>query len=139
MPKENFSDEQNWYQGYKYIIKHPLSCSKLAFVRVGYMFIQIRSHHSPAFKVHILLWIIPAYLLALIGILKFRQSKITRIALVTILGHTFIVGLTYATHESRFLIYILPIIYLLSGCGFVYLMDTIIPFLNKRKGDYRLK
>ena len=139
MPKENFSDEQNWYQGYKYIIKHPFSCSKLAFLRVGYMFIQIRSHHSPAFKVHILLWIIPAYLLALIGILKFRQSKITRIALAIILGHAFIVGLTYATHESRFLIYILPIIYLLSGCGFVYLMDKIIPLFNKRKSDYRLK
>ena len=133
MPKEEIKNQENWSQGYKYIIKHPISCIKLAFLRIGNMFIQIRSHHSTIYKAHILLWIIPAYFLAFIGIIKYRKSMIIRIVLVVIIGHAFIVALTYATHESRFLIYILPIIYLLSGCGFAALLEKATPFLTKQK------
>ena len=133
MPKEEIKNPENWSQGYKYIIKHPISCIKLAFLRVENMFIQIRSHHSITYKIHILLWIIPAYLLAFIGIIKYRKSMIIRIVLAVIIGHAFIVALTYATHESRFLIYILPIIYLLSGCGFAALLQKATPFLTKQK------
>jgi len=133
MPKEEIKNPENWSQGYKYIIKHPISCIKLAFLRVENMFIQIRSHHSITYKTHILLWIIPAYFLAFIGIIKYRKSMIIRIVLAVIIGHAFIVALTYATHESRFLIYILPIIYLLSGCGFAALLQKATPFLTKQK------
>lgn len=133
MPKEEIKNQENWSQGYKYIIKHPFACSKLAFLRVGNMFIQVRSHHSTIYKAHILLWIIPAYFLAFLGIIKYRKSMIMRIFLAVIAGHAFIVALTYATHESRFLIYILPLIYLLSGCGFISVLQKVAPFLIKQK------
>jgi len=133
MPTEEIKNQENWSQGYKYIIKHPFSCTKLAFLRIGNMFIQIRPHHSIIYKAHILLWIIPAYFLAFLGIIKYRKSMIIRIVLAVIVGHAFIVALTYATHESRFLIYILPIIYLLSGCGFVSVLQKVTPFLTKQK------
>lgn len=133
MPKEEIKNQENWSQGYKYIIKHPFACSKLAFLRVGNMFIQVRSHHSTIYKAHILLWIIPAYFLAFLGIIKYRKSMIMRIFLAVIVGHAFIVALTYATHESRFLIYILPLIYLLSGCGFISVLQKVAPFLIKQK------
>ena len=137
MPKEEIKNQENWSQGYKYIIKHPYSSSKLAFLRIGNMFIQIRSHHSITYKAHILLWIIPAYLLAFLGIIKYRKSMITRIVLAVIIGHALIVALTYSTHESRFLIYILPIIYLLSGCGFIYVLQKLTPFLTKQKASLK--
>jgi hypothetical protein len=139
MPKEELKILENWSQAYKYIIKHPFSCSKLAFLRIGNMFIQIRSHHSTMYKAHMLLWIIPAYLLAFFGIVKYRKSMIIRIVLAVIIGHALIVALTYSTHESRFLIYILPIIYLLSGCGFISVLEKVTPFLLKQKAALKRK
>ena len=81
------------------------------------MFIQIRNHHSAKYKLHIMLWILPAYILALIGLIYYKKRSIIILIIAVIIGHSIIVGLTYATHESRFIIYILPIIYFLSGCG----------------------
>lgn len=133
MPKEEIKNVENWSQGYRYIIKHPFSCIKLAFYRIGTMFIQIRPHHSTIYKTHILLWIIPAYFLAFLGIIKYRLSIIVYIILALVIGHAFIVALTYATHESRFIIYILPIIYLLSGCGFSFALQKVKPFLTPTK------
>ena len=69
------------------------------------------------------LWIIPAYILAMVGALKFRKSMIVHIVILVTLGHTAIVALTHVTHESRFLIYILPLMYLLSGGGLVWFLQ----------------
>ena len=133
MPKEEIKNVENWSQGYKYILNHPFSTIKLAFYRIGTMFIQIRPHHSTIYKIHILLWIIPAYFLAFLGCIKYRFSIIVYIILAVVIGHAFIVAITYTTHESRFIIYILPIIYLLSGCGFKFVIQKVKTFFKSNK------
>ena len=130
MPKDFNNENSNWSKGYQYIINHPISCLKLASYRIGKMFIQIRNHHSLKYKIHILIWIIPAYLLALIGIIKYIRSSAIILVLSVLLGHSIIVGLTYATHESRFIIYILPIIYFLSACGLSIMIQKILRYLK---------
>ena len=130
MPKDFNNGNSNWRKGYKYIIEHPISCLKLASYRIGKMFIQIREHHSLKYKIHILIWIIPAYFLALIGIIKYFRSSAIILVLSVLFGHSIIVGLTYATHESRFIIYLLPIIYFLSACGLSTLIQKNLRHLK---------
>ena len=64
-------------------------------------------------------------LLAFIGIWYYRRDVGVRIALSIILSQVFIVALTYAVHESRLVIPILPLVYLLSGLGLVSLLDKL--------------
>ena len=138
MPEDLSYKNSNWSNGFFYIIHHPISCIKLASLRIGKMFIQIREHHSFKYKAHILLWILPAYLLALIGIFYCKKRSITFLITSIIIGHSIIVGLTYATHESRFIIYILPIIYVLSGCGFSILFKNILRYLKMTENHMKI-
>lgn len=121
MPQEPDLNKDNWTEGIKYILRHPLSSIKLGAIRAGYTLIHIRPYHSAKYKIRVLFWIIPAYILAIIGIFVTRKKKITIAGLMIIAGHLFVVALTYAEHDSRFDIYILPIIYDFSAVGFIFL------------------
>jgi 4-amino-4-deoxy-L-arabinose transferase-like glycosyltransferase len=119
MPQEPDIDKSNWTAGFRYVLKHPLPSTKLALTRTGYTLIHIRPFHSPEYKIRVLIWIIPAYILALLGIWYYRKDQISLIGLLLIAGHLLVIALSYAEHDSRFDIYILPIFYLFAGAGFI--------------------
>lgn len=126
MPQEPEIDKSNWTSGYEYIVKHPWPSMKLAMVRSGYTLIHIRPFHSPEYKMRVLFWIIPAYILAFIGIWYYRKNQICLVGLLMIIGHLLVIALSYAEHDSRFDIYVLPVFYLLAGIG----LASIKNFLN---------
>jgi hypothetical protein len=119
MPQEPELKNDNLADGVKYILRHPFASIKLGVVRAGYTLIHIRPYHSFEYKLRVLFWVIPAYLLAIGGFLFFKKEKISLAALLIIAGHLLVVALSYAEHDSRFDIYILPIFYSLAGAGFV--------------------
>lgn len=125
MPQEPDIDKSNWTSGFEYIVKHPWPSLKLAMLRSGYTLIHIRPFHSPEYKIRVLFWIIPAYILALFGIWYYRRNKICLTGILIIAGHLFVIALSYAEHDSRFDIYILPIFYLLAGAGLVAIKNFI--------------
>ena len=119
MPQEPDLDIKDWTSGIKYIVKHPLASLKLGLIRVGYSLIHIRPYHSIKYQIRVLFWIIPAYVLFIVGFLFDRKNQIYKIGIMIIVFHLLIIFLTYAEHDSRFDIYILPVFYILSGVGLV--------------------
>lgn len=118
MPQNPELYNDNISSGAKYIFRHPFSVIKLGVVRAGYSLIHIRPYHSPKYKLRVLWLLVPVYLLSLVAIFSEQKNKITFASLLIIIGHLLIVALTYAEHDSRFDIYILPVFYLLAAAGF---------------------
>lgn len=125
MPQEPDIDKSNWTAGFRYVLKHPLPSAKLAITRAGYTLIHVRPFHSPEYKIRVLIWIIPAYIIALLGIWYYRKNKICLTGLLMIAGHLLVIGLSYAEHDSRFDIYILSLFYLFAGAGLVSILHFI--------------
>ncbi len=125
MPQDVDIDDNNWINGVKYIFRHPLPCAKLAICRVSYTLVHIRPYHSTKYKIRVLIWIIPAYILTFISLLYYKKNKIVLISIIYIVSHLFVVALSYAEHDSRFDIYILPMFYLLAGLGTYKLLKHI--------------
>jgi len=117
MPNEPNIDQTKWTGGLKYVVKHPWSTVKLGAIRAGYTLIHFRPFHSTKYKLRVLFWIIPAYLLTIITLMFSIKKPEIVVALAIIIGHLFVVAVSYAEHDSRFDIYILPIFYLLAGIG----------------------
>jgi 4-amino-4-deoxy-L-arabinose transferase-like glycosyltransferase len=117
MPKDSVIDKSNWTAGFEYVVRYPIESISLAFMRVWYSVVHIRPYHSLEYKIHVLLWIIPAYILSVIALLVFWKEKIVKLAFWFIVAHLIVVALSYAEHDSRFDTYILPVFYLLAGIG----------------------
>jgi Gpi18-like mannosyltransferase len=128
MPKEPDLYSDNLQDGFRYCLRHPDSVLKLGITRAGYTLVHIRPYHSIKYKMRVLFWVLPAYLLAIFGIICKRKYKITYAALMVIIAHLLVVALTYAEHDSRFDIYILPVFYLLAAAG----VESVISLLRNR-------
>lgn len=115
MPKDSVINRTDWTAGFSYVLKHPLASTKLACMRIWYSIIHIRPFHSVEYKTHVLIWILPAYLLTIIALVKFWRRKLIKLGFWFIATHLIVIALSYAEHDSRFDIYILPIFYLISG------------------------
>lgn len=108
---------QNWTNGFLYGLQHPISTTVLIFKRIKMLLIQIRPWQSTAYKTHILIYLIPAYLLMMVGLFRNFRKKQTIVIASFIIAHIATIALTYASHESRFIIYILPLFYILAAGG----------------------
>ncbi len=115
MPHDSEIERDNWVGGLKYIIKHPIATLKLASLRVGYSLIHIRPYHSTKYKLRVLFWLIPSYILCLIAIWFYRKRRELLIPICIVLAHLFVIAVSYAEHDSRFDIYILPMIYSMAA------------------------
>lgn len=58
---------------------------------------------------------LPAYLLTIIALVKFWRRKLIKLGFWFIATHLIVIALSYAEHDSRFDIYILPYIRNFSG------------------------
>ena len=132
MPEDSTLAYGNWVNGYSYIFKHPFICGKLAIYRVANELWQInRSWYSFEYKLRLFYWLIPYYLLAIIGVLFLWKNRNIKIVFSIIIAHLFIIAITYGEHEHRFLTYFLPLIYVLSSCGIFILYKYILKIIYK--------
>lgn len=127
MPKDDKIEATDWTDGLKYVMRYPFASVKLAIVRVWYSVIHIRPWHSIEYKIHVLLWIIPAYFLSIVALIKLRKEKIVKLAFSFFVAHLIVIALSYAEHDSRFDTYILPVFYLLSGIGLSNIFKKRVP------------
>jgi 4-amino-4-deoxy-L-arabinose transferase-like glycosyltransferase len=134
MPKEPNLNNDKLSDGIKYVARHPLSSLKLGAIRASYTLIHIRPYHSINYKIRVLMWIIPAYIFAIIGLFAHRKKQITLAGLLIIAGHLLVVALTYAEHDSRFDIYILSVFYIFAGAGIVSVLRKLHCLIFK---DYK--
>jgi len=134
MPEDSSLTNKNWTESYMYIIRHPLACGKLAVYRITSELFQInRNWFSLAYQIRMWFWLLPAYLLAIFGFIYYKKQATMKIVLIIIMAHLLIIGLTYADHEHRFLNYFLPLIYLFSACGSVYLLNKCLTWIQSKQ------
>jgi hypothetical protein len=108
-----------------FAIHHPFYWSKLFLYKVFFLFVHVRPYWSGYHNTISMLFLIPSYYLFVRGIAyKWRQELLPFIFAVTyILFHALSIGLTSNDWDGRFLIPILPVIFLFSGKGLTVLMS----------------
>jgi hypothetical protein len=118
MPIDKDSNKNIQKFGFNYVLNHPVAVVKLAMLRVAAELLPIfRPKNSVKFITRFLLWMLPAYLFSLIGAVFLRKNFGVILIIVIIISHLFIISLTYSEQEFRFLMYILPLIYLMGTFG----------------------
>ena len=124
MPKDISIESNNWIKSYfVYTLKHPIASLKLATVRVFTEFLQInRSWLSVKYKIRFLFWMLPSYLLAIIGIIYYRHKAAMQVIFVIVLSHIMIIALTHSEHEFRFMTSILSLIHVMGACGIFFII-----------------
>ena len=127
MPANNDSVSE-----YKYILKHPVAVAKLGITRIATELLPIhRPWNSLNFIFRFLLWMLPAYLLSLIGMVFLRKNIGVIIIMTVIILHFCIIAFTFSDQEFRFLIYVLPLIYLMGIFGLNEILKSFIKYNNK--------
>lgn len=125
MPKECCLGKNNSFSAIKYVFKHPVSVIKIGIIRIfTELFPLNRPYLSTKYILRFLFFMLPAYFFAVIGFLSFRRNRGVLILSSIIILHLCIIAITFSDQEFRFLIYILPLIYLLTAIG-------ITPFFKK--------
>jgi hypothetical protein len=101
----------------QYALGHPAKVATLMLARVGVHFAHVRPFYSTAHDVLIVLWLTPVYLIALRGWQTIRGVQLARWLLGIIAAQTGLVAITHADWDGRYLAYVLPLIYVVTGCG----------------------
>ena len=101
-----------------FIIHHPVYWLKLFFSKVFYFLVHIRPYWSWSHNAVSLVFLIPAYLLAIRALVKGRlhgELRIFFLAYVTI--HTLSVSLTSVDWDGRFIVPIIPVLFIAAVQG----------------------
>jgi hypothetical protein len=118
MPADPVGDE-SWIGSLGYALRHPLESLRLALVRVAVNLLDVRPYQSDAQNFSRLAWLIPVYLLAILGAVRAWADPATRLLSAIIGTHLLTVGLTFADSDGRFVRYIIPLFYVLAAWGLI--------------------
>jgi 4-amino-4-deoxy-L-arabinose transferase-like glycosyltransferase len=86
----------------RYALQHPVSMMRLGLLRVGWEFIQIRSHYPPVLNGIIGLQMFGVFILAMVGFRGAHGSALNASVVAVSLGLMLIVAGTWAIAEGRF-------------------------------------
>ncbi len=101
----------------QYVSQHPLASLRLAAYRLGASLVYLRPYHSLLRNLLAFVIIVPQYLLAVVCIFRCRRDVGVLFLGSVIVAHLFIVTLSFADWDGRFLLYVLPLIGVISACG----------------------
>lgn len=118
MPETYTLEGKHWSQSFTYIIKHPIAVMHLAISRLSAEYLQMyRPWTSLKFKIRFLLWMIPGYLFAFLGIYFLRNKFEIKLISIILLSQMLIISATCSEHEFRYMLSTVSLIYLLAVCG----------------------
>jgi hypothetical protein len=92
--------------------------AKLFFAKVGLLLAHAKPYYSNSHNVLIAVFLIPTYILSVIGFSGQITSKFSFVLLSFITFQIIMVGLTSENWDGRFLLPILPIVFIFAGIGF---------------------
>ncbi len=117
MPPAGETDDTGGVAIMQYVFQHPLASLRLAAYRLGASLIYLRPYHSLLRNLLAFVIIVPQYLLAAICFFRCRRDVGVLFLGSVIIAHLFIVTLSFADWDGRFLLYVLPLIGVISACG----------------------
>jgi 4-amino-4-deoxy-L-arabinose transferase-like glycosyltransferase len=124
MPGSPLPDQPSISAGVGYLLRHPIACARLVAARAFTELAHTRPFYSRAHNMALALFLPPFYMLAALGIFGLRRQPLTWLLAAIIAGHVAVVGLTFADWDGRFLLYLLPMVGLLSACGLMHAIDS---------------
>jgi 4-amino-4-deoxy-L-arabinose transferase-like glycosyltransferase len=130
MPADAEPVRGRWSGALGYAASHPLASLRLGITRVFIELIHVRPFYSSRHNIGLLLTLPLFYLLALAGLKLNRDPSLARLIVLIVIAHLFVVAITFADWDGRYLLYILPLICLLSSCAAASLIDL---YLSRRE------
>lgn len=100
-----------------YVLSHPIASLELGLRRVLTELGQVRPYYSTVHNAVIAVVLVPLYVFAVIGVPRAIGSRTGRVVMVVVAAHLAFVGATFADYDGRFLMYVLPLVAVLSGAG----------------------
>ncbi|HEX8920147.1 MAG TPA: glycosyltransferase family 39 protein [Pyrinomonadaceae bacterium] len=122
MPAEPGPFAGEWTDLISYVARHPFASVRLGATRVAIELVHARPFFSFKHNALVLVTLPVLYLLALMGLRLSRNRSLARLIVLTIVAHLAVVAATYADWDGRFLLYVLPLVCLLSSCALASLV-----------------
>jgi 4-amino-4-deoxy-L-arabinose transferase-like glycosyltransferase len=122
MPPEPEPFAGEWTDLIGYVARHPIASLRLCATRVAIELVHARPFFSFKHNALLLATLPVIYLLALVGLKLNRNRALARLIVLTIIAHLAVVAATYADWDGRFLLYVLPLVCLLSSCALASLI-----------------
>lgn len=105
-------------EGRNYLLGYNFSDPRPFFKRIAAELFPIyRPWTSLNYVLRFLIWMLPLYIFSFIGSLYLFRNRGILFIMITLCLHLFIIGITYANNEFRFMIQVLPLFVLLCSCG----------------------
>ncbi|MFK7954097.1 MAG: hypothetical protein AB8B73_14710 [Ekhidna sp.] len=108
-----------------FIIQNPIYFLKLSVIKGALFLGHIKPYYSTSHNVLIGLFLYPTYLLAVRGYLSLKDSKVKWVLLTFILFQFLTVCMTSENWDGRFLLPVLPPIFILSSLGANYYLEKV--------------
>lgn len=100
-----------------YVADHPVATMRLVVARVGIQLAHVRSYYPPTVNGARFLAAVGLYVLAVMGLARVGRRPVTALVGLAVVAHLAVVAATFADHEGRFLVHLVPLISVLSGVG----------------------
>ena len=120
-----------------FIAEKPGYFLKLAGMKLWYLFLHARPYYSDFHNYFLVLTLVPSYMLAAWGLMSRTDQPADKVLLVSIcMFQSMIVALTNADWDGRYLLVILPIVFIFSARGTWCALAAVksrMDVTNKRK------
>lgn len=122
MPASDASATDQAGGALSYALRHPSSTATLMLARIAVHFAHVRPFYSTPHNVVIVLWLVPLYAAALLGLWRLGAVAMPLWVVAAIASQTLVVALTHAEWDGRYLAHVLPLIDALAAAGAVSAM-----------------
>lgn len=102
-----------------YAARHPAMTAALVGARLVVHAVHVRPFYSRLHNVAIVAWLAPVYACAVYGWWTRRTSPLLRWSVAVIATQAFVVAVTHADYDGRYLSHVLPILYPITAAGAV--------------------
>ncbi len=100
-----------------YALQHPIATAELMLARLGVHLAHVRPFYSTAHNAVIVLWLLPIYALAALAFWTSEEQPLTRWCALAFASQAFVVALTHADWDGRYLAHVMPIVYPFAAAG----------------------
>ncbi len=110
------SSAVGWPGAVRYVAAHPWASARLAVTRMAVELFHARPFYSATRNWLAAISALIFYPFAVLGWWRLRTVPLAQLMTAVIGGHLLIIALTFADWDGRFLLYFLPLIYVLATC-----------------------
>jgi hypothetical protein len=125
------SESVDWTKLGLHVVRNPVSTMRLAGLRVAAEFVHVRPFYSRLHSIALLLFVPAIYASAVYGFCQLRNEPLVLLMIAIIFYHTLIIATFFADWDGRFLLYIFPLIGVLSSSGAVVWRQHLTAWLQR--------